>query len=145
MSIIASILNFAINRDKKGAVFDIFYYWEIKNTKSKELEKLSKNEKIHIKKRKGIKLGLAKEIVKVYGDIDISNFEIGYVTIRNDNFVIRVCQHLHEQDLIHTLDIDTTKKGCDHLKPFKNHCYELFAANREEVENILFTHYFELN
>eukprot|EP01084_Bolivina_argentea_P200840 343385_1 len=143
MSIIASILNFAINRDKKGAVFDICYFWEIKKSKGKELSKLSKNEKIHVKKQKGIKLALAKKIVKLYGDIDIANFEIGYVTIRNDNFVIRVCQHLHEQDLAY--DVSTVKPSSDPLKPFKNHCYELFAANREEVENILFTHYFELN
>eukprot|EP01084_Bolivina_argentea_P287564 493448_1 len=61
MTIIASILNFAINRDKKGAVFDISYFWEIKKSKGKELSKLSKNEKIHVKKQKGIKLALAKK------------------------------------------------------------------------------------
>ena len=125
----------------------------IRKRKKKNEVRLKKSEKKHIKKRKGIKLALAKRIVKIYSDVDIAHFEIGYVTIRRDNFVIRVCQHIHEQDLgdLHideealATERNETRREEKRLRPFKNYCYELYATNREEIERILFEHYFELN
>merc|ERR1712154_447546 len=95
MSIIASVLNFFINKDKEGQVHDIYYYFQLKLKEGR----IDDERKKIITARKGIKAELAKKIVKIYTDIDIANFEVGFVTLRKDNFVIRIIQHLHEEDL----------------------------------------------
>merc|ERR1712228_1105133 len=100
--------------------------------------------------RKGITLELEKKIVKIYDDVDIAYFEIGNVTLRKDNFFIRVCQHLHEQDLNVDVvddynDITDPKERAElRAKPYQNHCYELFASNKTDIEDIIFEHYGDL-
>merc|ERR1712228_689421 len=162
MSIVSSVLNYCIDKDKEGQTQDVFYYFQLskkekKNTKDtngkkkkKKRPSLTKKERQIINQRKGITLELEKKIVKIYDDVDIAHFEIGNVTLRKDNFFIRVCQHLHEQDLNVNVDDDyndiTDPKERAELraKPYQNHCYELFASNKTDIEDIIFEHYGDL-
>ena len=151
MSIVASILNYCINKDKAGQAKDIYYYFQIKLKPGNEA-KLSDSEKKIIKLRRNLRAKLAKKIIKIYGDIDIASFEIGYVTIRNDNFVVRICQHVHAEDLTKTghepkdedelLKITNIKnREKEELQPFKLHCQGLYQGATIDVQDAIFEHF----
>ena len=148
VSIIGSVLNYFINQDKKGSAKDVYYYFEIKLKKKDQ--RLTKDQTKCIKARRGIKKALAKEIVsKVYTDVDMANIEIGFVTIRKTNFVIRVAQHLFEADLNERppdeeelRSIKSRKERQEAImKPYKAHCHDLYQNNRQEMTRIIFDHY----
>jgi len=153
LSIIASILSFYMNRDKQGQAKDVYYYLEIKlKTKNNDAGELSDAQKKHIKRRRSIKLQMAKAMRKAYAaDIDEANFEIGFTSIRKNNFVIRCCQHIHENEVKEKVSADELaairnkrKRAARAIEPFKEYCRTLYMGARSAIEDILFAHYHEL-
>merc|ERR1712228_512819 len=77
--------------------------------------------------------------------------EIGFVSIRKTNFVIRVAHHLFATELTEEetsptdeeLDKikDKSERDVAIMKPYKNHCRKLFTSNRGPITDIIFEHY----
>eukprot|EP01084_Bolivina_argentea_P287565 493449_1 len=122
--IIASLLNYVVGNPSRKDVFDVFYYFELRLRKKNT--QLTQTQKTHIKRRKGIKLALARQIVKVYG-IDKSNFQIGYVELKRDNFAIRIIQCVHT------------------AVSAELYCQELYLTNQKEIQKIIYNHYPKLD
>ena len=134
-SIAGSLLNYCINKDTEGQAQDVFFYWRVKLKKKGAT--LTKKQRKAVKQRWNVKRKLARAICKgaYSGDVDITNFEIGYVHLRNDSFVIRVIHHVHEQVVIEKNkyaidekaleDLSGKKLQAAVLKPFKAYCKQV--------------------
>ena len=157
VSILLVLLNYFINRDKKGNVFDRSYYFEVKlleNVKDHrtgkiqtELGRGEEGEVRAIKMARGNRLALAKEIARTY-DLDVANIEVGYVWIRDDDFVIRVVQRFRENDLDDEVrdagvlaDADEVFTKIAKNDPYQMQCFKLFGANKQEITDIIFNHF----
>lgn len=102
--IISSILMHYIDKNKFGKTKDVHHYLQV-GSKS---ETLNEHDITHIKQRKGIKAKFARHIVRIYGDN--SNFEIGFITIKKDHFIILTCQHLHANGLNRVNDMSMAER-----------------------------------
>ena len=107
-----------------------------------------------------MKIDLSENMCNIYKSVDVSNFEIGYVTIRDHDFLVRVVQHLHERDLYgideeRTEILNTNDKGKSkgngktkgneedevEMNDYQKYCFNLYRVNREEINNKIFNHY----
>lgn len=98
---------------------------------------------------RGRRLALAKEISKIYV-LDVANIEVGYVWIRDDDFVVRMVQRFREHDLDDEIrDVGVGAQANSDLvftkvpktDPYQMQCFKLFGANKDDITGILFDHF----
>lgn len=113
-----------IETKREGKRKNVSYYLEVRlNKNDKENKKLKKSYIAHIKNKKGLKSQLKKRFIELY---PAQYLEIGGVTIQKKGFVIRFVHYINKKDS-------------------KDYMDKLYATNSSQVNDIIFTHFCDLD
>eukprot|EP01084_Bolivina_argentea_P054769 100429_1 len=128
---------------------NVIYYIEIRLKQPFRNKKIPKIDIKYIKNRKGLKLELKNAFIKLYpNNISKNRFEIGAVTIRKKGFFTRFIYNLNENDLKNEI----INPGMNEIILYenlefelKNYCLNLFNLYKQQITQIFFNHYKELD
>ena len=138
------------NKNEANQKLLIFSYIEVKlKAQIAAMTSLKSKQKKHIKRRKGLRKELKKQYVALYPDIINmrKNFEISDTNLRRKGFVIRFVHRLNKLDLLRD-DNDgyNVNAGIEELEfELKEYCLGLFTSKKEEIEQLIMNHYYDLD